>query len=207
MNGAVAVAAYMLAASSAQAQAPQAPPAPVAQMDRAALEAEVRASRPLVRNGGVNSARPAGCTAPENRQFDFWLGEWDVSPSGQTMVIAESTISLRAQGCVLVEDWRPLAGAHGYSVNIYDSTDGKWHQEYGDATGRRTPYSGTFHDGVMYLDNLGAPPPNAPAGFRQRMNYQQIDSDTVRQWGETLTDGAWTVAWDLTYRRRAGTRP
>ena len=197
----------IMLASSVQAQTPPAPPTVVTEMDRPALEAELRASRQLIRNGLVNPARPAGCTALENRQFDFWLGEWDVSPTGQTVVLAESTISLRAQGCVLVEDWRPLAGAHGYSVNMYDSTDQKWHQEYGDASGRRTPYAGTFEDGVMRLENLGAPAPNAPPGARNRMNFQQIDPNTVRQWGETFSNGEWTVGWDLTYRRRPGTQP
>ncbi len=36
------------------------------------------------------------------------------------------------------------------------------------------------------------------------MNFQPIDANTVRQWGESSTDGKeWRVTWDLTYRRRA----
>ncbi len=81
-----------------------------------------------------------------------------------------------------------------------------WHQEYVGAGGFRTPYSGTFEDGVMRLENRNPPPANSPPGFRRRMNFQQIDANTVRQWGEAFRDGQWTVAWDLTYRRRAGTR-
>lgn len=196
-----------LIAVSAAAQTPPAPPAPVSGMDRPALEAELTAARPLVRSRGVNPGRPPGCTAPEHRQFDFWLGEWDVSPSGQTFVIAESLISLRAQGCILVEDWRPLGGAHGYSINMYDRVEGRWRQDYGDATGRRSPYSGVFEDGVMRLDDLGPKPPNAPEDFRRRMNFQSLDADTVRQWGEDYRDGRWVTTWDLTYRRRPGTRP
>jgi len=31
------------------------------------------------------TARPAACTAPEHHQFDFWIGEWDVTlPNGKT---------------------------------------------------------------------------------------------------------------------------
>jgi len=30
------------------------------------------------------TARPAACTAPEHHQFDFWIGEWDVTlPNGK----------------------------------------------------------------------------------------------------------------------------
>lgn len=194
-----------VATSAAAQQQPTPPPAP-STMNRAALQAEVAAARPLINNGGVQARRPPGCVAAENRQFDFWLGEWDVSPTGQTFVIAESTISLHGQGCVIMENWRPLSGAHGYSINMYDSTDSLWHQEYGDATGQRTTFSGRFENGVMHLDNLSAPPPNAPQGLRRRMNFQQVDANTVRQWGESSTGGEWTVTWDLTYRRRAGTR-
>ena len=67
---------------------------------------------------------------------------------------------------------------------------------------------GRFEDGVMRLDNLGPIPPGQPANLRRRMNYQQIDADTVRQWGERFDEPtqSWVVAWEFMYRRRPGTR-
>ncbi len=52
------------------------------------------------------------------------------------------------------------------------------------------------------------PLPGVPEGARSRMNFQALDADTVRQWGDQLNAGAtdWVVTWDLTYRRRAETR-
>ncbi len=64
-------------AQSAQEQ--QALPAP-SSMRRQALEAEVERSRAIIQGGAVTPQRPGGCTSAESRQFDFWLGEWDVSP-------------------------------------------------------------------------------------------------------------------------------
>jgi hypothetical protein len=191
----------------AQSGAAQAPPAPE-QMTRQQLRDAVTRLRAVVQNGGVTPQRPAGCVTPETRQFDFWLGEWDVSATGSTIVVAESSITSHDQGCVMLEYWRPFRGAHGHSINSYDTTDQKWHQTWVDATGRRTEYAGTFHDDVMYLDNLSGPPPGAPQGTRARMNYQRIDENTVRQWGENFDQAAneWKVSWDLTYHRRAGTR-
>jgi hypothetical protein len=163
---------------------------------------------PAAADGAVPAKRPAGCTSTESRQFDFWLGEWDVSPTGQSVILAESTISLHAQGCVILENWRPFQGAQGLSINSFDVTDQLWHQEYVDASGARSPYSGRFAAGVMRLDDLRPAPPNAPAGLRRRMNFQALDPNTVRQWGEASADAReWKVTWDLTYRRRAGTRP
>jgi len=206
LHTAVLAAALMLA-PAVLAQTPPAPPDPD-RMSRDALENEVRAARPYLQFGGVNTARPPGCTAPEYRQFDFWIGEWDVSPAGSAMVIAESTIRPLDQGCSIFEEWRPFASAGGHSISSYDSTDGAWHQEWVDGNGRRTPFSGGFENGVMYLDNLGPPPPNASPGLRRRMNYQRIDEDTVRQWGEQFDEASqsWVVTWDFTYRRRPGTR-
>ncbi len=202
----------VLAVAPALAQQPQAqqPPA-VESMSRQQLRDEVTRLRPIVNNRMVQPRRPAGCTSAEARQFDFWLGEWDVSPSQVTSgaIIAESSITSVAQGCVMMEHWRPFAGAHGHSINSYDATDQKWHQSYADATGLRTDYAGTFHDGAMYLDMLNPPPSaNGAAPAPQRMNFQALDANTVRQWGESFdaATNAWTITFDLTYRRRAGTR-
>ncbi|GAN00491.1 hypothetical protein U91I_04157 [alpha proteobacterium U9-1i] len=204
----LASAAFTATPALAQQQAQQ-PPA-VERMSRQDLRDEVTRLRGYVNNGAVQPSRPTGCVAAENRQFDFWVGEWDVSPTGvqNPMTIGENTISLHEQGCVIMEYWRPFAGPHGHSINSYDATDQKWHQTWADATGRRTEYGGTFQDGVMRLDMENPPPgPNGAAPQRQRMNFQALDANTVRQWGETFdpATNAWTVTWDLTYRRRPGT--
>jgi hypothetical protein len=199
-------AALLALAASAAAQTPN-PPDPD-RMSRAALAAEVAAQRPLIQNGGVQPSRPTGCTAPEHRQLDFWIGEWDVSPAGSDMVVAESTIRALDQGCSIFEEWRPFQGPSGHSLSDYDPLTQKWHQTWIDSAGVRTLFTGAFENGAMALDYDTAPPAGQPQG-RRRMSYQQIDANTVRQWGARFNDatGAWDVTWDLTYKRRAGTRP
>lgn len=121
-------------------------------------------------------------------------------------MIAENTITALAQGCIVMENWRPFQGAHGYSISAYDQNDHKWHQEYAGAGGRRTHMRGDFADGLMRMDIEALPTPGARASVRSRMSYEQIDANTVRQWGEALRDGQWQVTFDLTYRRRPGMR-
>lgn len=201
-------AAALLACSAhAAAQAPSPPPEPRS-MSRAALEAEVAAQRPLIQNGGVQPSRPAGCTAPEHRQLDFWLGEWDVSPTGSDMVAAESSIRALDQGCSVFEEWRPFQGPSGHSLSDYDSVTGKWHQTWIDGAGTRTLFTGAFENDVMALD-YDSPPPAGQPPSRRRMSYQQVDANTVRQWGARFNEATqtWDVLWDYTYKRRAGTRP
>lgn len=204
IGSAIVVAALSVIAIGASAQ--QAQPPAVGEMTREALEAELTAARPLVSNGGVQASRVPGCTAPENRQLDFWIGEWDVSLTGQDFVVAESSISSAAQGCLVLEHWRPFQGPHGHSISTFDQTDRKWHQEYAGGGGRRSHMVGAFADGVMRMDISGGLPPGAPANLRRRMSYQQIDANTVRQWGEVERNGNWQITFDLTYRRHPGGR-
>jgi hypothetical protein len=190
--------------------AAQPQPAAPESMSRQALREEVARLRGIVQGRAVIPARPPGCASAEARAFDFWLGEWDVSPTGSSSgaTIAESSITLHDQGCVIIEHWRPFGGGHGHSINGYDSSDGKWHQTWIDSNGQRTEFAGGFDSaGVLRFDVLSAPQQGQPPGAR-RMNFQRLDADTVRQWGDLAPEGggALVVEWDFTYRRRAGTR-
>src|SRR5918995_2310288 len=66
------------------------------------------------------------CEASEYRQFDFWIGEWDVTVRGQPA--GTSVITSRENGCMIHEQWTSAGGGSGQSMNFYDRTDGKWHQ-------------------------------------------------------------------------------
>lgn len=203
------IATGMIVAQAAVAQQPPAPPPDPAKMTRADLERELGTARTLVANGAVVAQRPAGCTTPEQRGFDFWLGEWDVSSTGTTALVAESSITLHDQGCVILESWRPFQGASGHSINGYDTVAKRWTQTWVDATGRVTHYAGPITDGTLAMDVIASAPPANPKFAKARMSFRAIDANTVRQWGEgyNAAKQAWVVTWDLTYRRRAGTKP
>src|SRR5688572_3261104 len=75
----------------------------------------------------VRRAPPASpCTAPEYRQFDFWLGRWNVVTPAQTTP-TPSDITLESGGCAVFESW---ANGSGLSLNVYSPADGNWHQTY-----------------------------------------------------------------------------
>ena len=61
----------------------------------------------------------APCSAPEYRQFDFWLGDWDVTnPAGKP--VGHNHVTQEYGGCVLQEHWSGSGGSLGSSFNIYD---------------------------------------------------------------------------------------
>ncbi len=47
----------------------------------------------------------------ESRQFDFWIGDWDVFVNGNK--VGENLVELEMKGCTLVENWKNTGGGLG----------------------------------------------------------------------------------------------
>jgi len=147
-------------------------------------------------------AEPGGipCRSdPAFRQLDFWVGEWDVSnPEG--VVIASSSITSDLGGCVVRERYTTPSYA-GESINVYDRSDGRWHQTWVDVTGAFTEYVGDLVDGQMVY--VASEQQNG-RDVRLRMTFTPLDSGSVRQFGEISFDGGktWRTRYDLKYTHR-----
>lgn len=86
---------------------------------------------PLDRFGMGKGGRGNACRAPEYRQFDFWVGNWDI----QTLTGAPGGVSVISSvlgGCAVLENF--LGGA-GRSLNAYDDATGSWNQFYVSSSG------------------------------------------------------------------------
>lgn len=142
---------------------------------------------------------PAPCSAPEYRQFDFWIGQWEVqNPKGQ--VVGKNSITQRLDGCLLLEEWESVRGGKGLSINYYDDRDGTWTQTYRDSSGKIATWpdlKGGFRDGSMILESVPGDHPMS------RWVWTRIDKNKVRQMAESSEDGGktWTVVWDSYYVR------
>ena len=137
--------------------------------------------------------------------FDFWIGEWDVQPTGSARAPigqgATSIVESQLSGCVVQENWIPNGkNAMGKSFNIYNTVTKLWEQYYVDTRGTITHYKGAFKDdGNLYFEA------DQPAtGARVRMTFFNQGPNQVRQLGHISTDGGktWTVTFDLTYLRK-----
>lgn len=144
-----------------------------------------------------DTRRDAHCSTPEHRQFDFWLGEWEVrDPQGE--VVGRNHITPLFDGCGLREEWTGAKGLRGTSLNVFADDRGSWHQTWVDSHGTLLQLDGGLRDGAMVL--------TGPAGDsgRHRITWSVIDGnpDLVRQLWETSDDGeTWTVAFDGRYHR------
>lgn len=145
---------------------------------------------------------PRLCTAPEHRQFDFWLGFWDVYKTGTEEMVARSRIEKLYGDCVIRENWMPFSLRSGGSLNSYDPEDGAWHQYWTDAHNARVSFRGGMTDGAMVLRGEWRNYAGAGQHRLVKMIYYRGDRDTLRQRGELSADGgqSWSVEFDFTYR-------
>jgi hypothetical protein len=145
---------------------------------------------------------PPACSAPSHRQFDFWVGEWDVAnPAG--VLVGRNRIDAAHGGCALIEHWTSVNGVTGTSLSIYDRDSGRWHQTWVDSGGGLLRLDGGIVGGAMVLtgDALDAGPPAKMS--RQRVTWTRKPDGRVRQLWESSTDGGrtWNVVFDGWYSR------
>ena len=145
---------------------------------------------------------PPTCEAAEHRQFDFWIGDWEVFlPSGQKA--GENRVDSINAGCSLLENWSGRGGYTGKSLNIYDRTDKRWHQVWVDSTGGVLMLAGGFADKRMVLES-GPVAGGSGAPVIHRIAWSINEDASVRQLWESSSDAGktWTVQFDGKYVRR-----
>lgn len=148
---------------------------------------------------------PPACETPEHRQFDFWVGRWDVYPTGTERLVAHSLIERRYSGCAIRENWMPLRGEGGGSFSAWRPEARQWRQTWVDTSGSWVEFTGAFENGAMVLTGpwRGAATPGQDALVRMR--YTREAGGSVRQLGEVSTDNGqtWQPSFDYTYRPAA----
>ena len=142
--------------------------------------------------------------AAESRQFDFWIGDWDVHDNTRAQAMAGSShVEKILGGCVIFENWSGGFGGSGKSFNAWNSERRCWQQNWMDDSGDVTNFTDGHYDGqklVFVADKIGAD--GKP--FKSRLTFFNLGPDQVRQFGEQSNDGGttWTVRYDFNYVRR-----
>lgn len=158
-----------------------------------------------LRDRAIAMAYP--CLAlPEARQFDFWLGSWDVFVTANMSVKAgENKITRASEGCVILENWEASGPHRGMSMNYYDPILRKWQQKWAGSGQDIMEFNeGEYADNIMRFKFTG----NNPDGttFPGRLTFTNMtDSGRVRQHSERTSDGGktWQTIYDFTYVRKA----
>lgn len=174
-----------------------------AEPDLTALRQDQRYSKLA---GELAAARYPCRTRKESLQFDFWIGQWDVTPwSGVTVPGQKpgfNDVHPILEHCIVFENWTAGTGGDGKSINYFDINLNKWRQIWMDDSGNPLDYTGEFRDGAMRFTgwNLDA----QGRRVEQKLTFTRIDNDTVRQTFEASSDAGktWAVTFDGRYVRR-----
>lgn len=159
---------------------------------------------PLAYTARSDNHPPAGklapCKEPAYRQFDFWIGDWDVFEIGHpTIVAAHARVELILNGCVLHEIYEDLDGHNGESFSLYDATRKTWHQSWVNDSGYLLTIEGHLREKSMILEGVDHLPNDK---LRQVRGEWRPDEKGAREVAWRSIDGgaSWVTWFDLAFR-------
>ncbi len=138
---------------------------------------------------------------PENRQLDFWVGQWDVYFNDRK--VGESSITLAQGGCAIHESYTTSGNFSGQSINFYNPHDKKWHQYWVSSTGGVITFDESDQGEGMLQFTGTATAPNGKVSLN-RMTFSRNGDGTVRQLIENSNDNGkiWSTGFDGLYKPR-----
>lgn len=154
---------------------------------------------------GQADPAPPTCSAPEHRQFDFWIGDWEVRMANGKHA-GRNTITVVAGGCALHEHWVGRGGFTGQSLNGWNRHTRRWQQTWLDSSGGRLDLVGEAEGGGMRLEGQAPDDSEPHRVVAHRIRWTPLPDGRVRQlWESSADEGrTWSVAFDGYYRRRQG---
>ena len=148
-----------------------------------------------------NPAPPPACGTEKYHQFDFWIGDWNVTSNGE--LAGTNSIHPIHNGCALMEHWQGVGvgSTSGSSFNIYDSANDKWHQTWVDGNGTLLELDGGWIDGSMVLEGR-RPAADGKGITTHRITWTPDADGRVRQLWDATKDGkSWIVLFDGLYSK------
>jgi hypothetical protein len=132
---------------------------------------------------------PPHCNDAEYRQFDFWIGDWNVTtPDGKPA--GHNRIDRILGGCALQENWSGVDGDEGKSFNLYDASKKAWHQTWVDNAGGALFLDGGLReDGSMVLEGKRI---KAEVEVLNRIVWMSREDGSVTQTWDSSKDGGKT---------------
>jgi len=152
-------------------------------------------------------AAPNPCAAAQQKQFDFWVGEWELTwPGKNAGDVGRGTNSIQRilDGCVVQESFsaQDATSLRGTSVSTFDANAGRWKQTWVDNQAAYLDFAGEFKDGQMILRREAVGPNGTK--FLQRMVWKNIGVNELDWSWEASHDGGktWQVQWPIHYKRK-----
>jgi len=144
------------------------------------------------------------CAAdPKQREFDFWIGEWDVFQNGTNQLVGHSLVQKVSGECALLENWDASRGfSTGKSLNYFDALSNSWEQDWiGSMGGAQKYLNGVYKDSAMRFTYEAV---NNGKKVTGNFIFYNLGPGKVRQYQDASEDGGrtFTVSYDFIYMRK-----
>lgn len=159
------------------------------------------------------------CNSPEARQFDFWIGEWNINQKiiqkdGTWLETkAHTSVTPILSGCALEEHWRgdvkffwqsmkEIKPMKGFSIRYYNPKEKVWYIHWMDNFGLKLGHGmkGNFKDGrgEFFTER------DTPQGIQfSRITFSDIKENSVH-WELALSNDnkmSWITYWTMDMTR------
>jgi hypothetical protein len=143
------------------------------------------------------------CEDAEFKQFDFWLGDWDVASAADGVHRGSSHISKEMGGCVVWENWTSAGSPYfGKSYNTWNPNLKRWEQYWVDTSAGVMFFHGELKNKVMdyWTDDV---PQVGGRTLLRHLQFFNLGPDKVRQFSQGSSDGGntWHTEYDFIYTR------
>lgn len=154
---------------------------------------------------GVHAQTSSPCSDERSRDFDFWVGDWDVAANEK--LAGTNSIQPILDGCVLQETWSGAGGSAGSSFNFYNPQTENWQQFWVWRNGTTLELEGGYADGKMVLE--GESRDREGNAILNRITWHNNSDGTVRQHWQISKNGGvtWQDAFDGLYTKRRPPEP
>lgn len=146
---------------------------------------------------GFTSTTP--CEDARHRQFDFWLGSWNVYNADRELV-GTNEITPAEEGCALIERWRGRKGSTGMSINYFEPSSGLWKQAWVAASGYIVELAGHLDEGSMVMEGMLINADGSSTPMRGRWTPME-DGRVRQQFHIADSTQAWQTWFDGYYER------
>ncbi len=156
------------------------------------------------------SGQQAPCSDPKARDFDFWVGEWDLTWPGEQTGGEEGSqgrgvnrVSKKFGDCVIEENFSTSDGRFfGHSVSVYDSNAGIWRQTWVDSSGSYLSFTGEFDGEKLTLRTEPVEREDGEVAVNRMVFSEISDSSLKWDWQGSKDGGStWVDLWNISYTR------
>ena len=136
-----------------------------------------------------------------DKQFDFWLGDWNVTWDDNQQ--GTNQVSKILDGHVIQEkfDGNPGLSFRGMSLSVYNARSERWQQTWVDTEGNYWNFSGAFENERMIL---ATEVEIEGQKVMLRMVFHNITPDEFDwNWEGSKDNGqTWQLRWQIHYKRK-----